>query len=89
MNYATKFDTEEEDTFKPKLSSEQLCQIAKNGEFEVMSNNEMITLTYVWKINEILFRGTEINHKNWLKGLAAVYDMFSKAYRMVREGIPR
>ncbi len=44
----------------------------------------MITLPYVWKINEILFKGTETNHKYWLKGLAQIYSIFSKAYRMVR-----
>ena len=84
LNYATKFDTEEEDTFKPKLSAEQLKQIAQKGQFEVKSNNELIALPYVWKVNEILFRGTEINHRNWLKGLAAIYDMFSTAFKMVR-----
>lgn len=49
--------TEQENTFKNRLSEEQLKEIEETGEFKVKSNVEYITLPYVWKINEALFWG--------------------------------
>ena len=51
ITYEQKIIVEQENTFKDKLSEEQLQEIAEKGEFKVKSNIEYVTLPYIWKIN--------------------------------------
>ena len=51
ITYEQKIIVEQENTFKDKLSEEQLQEIAEKGEFKVRSNIEYVTLPYIWKIN--------------------------------------
>lgn len=55
IKYEQKMIREDENTFKNRLSEEQLQQIEATGEFKVKSNIEYITLPYVWRINPVIF----------------------------------
>lgn len=84
-----KIEVEEEDTFKDRLSNEQVEQIRERGEFEVKSSMRNVTIPYVWKINDFLLRG-KVNIVNiWENGLAACYTILQTAKDNFVSVIPR
>lgn len=70
ISYEQKIMGEEEDTFKARLSPEHISQIAEKGEFEVKSANETAMIPYVWKINDVIFRGAYNRREFWYNGLS-------------------
>ena len=88
ITYEQKRIVEQEDTFKPRLSAEQLAEIAETGKFKVNSNIEYITLPYVWKVNEAILWGRERVTKLYNKSLSRVYGMFRSATELIGRMTP-
>jgi hypothetical protein len=76
ITYEQKIVSEQENTFKDRLSEQQLQEIEEKGEFKVKSNIDYITLPYVWKINETLFWGKQKVQTIWNQSLAKIYGFF-------------
>jgi hypothetical protein len=89
ITYEQKMISEEENTFKNKLSEEQLQEISEKGEFKVKSNIEYVTLPYVWKINETLFWGKQKVLLVWHNSLAKIFGFFSTAKSQLFTFIPK
>lgn len=88
ITYEQKMVSEQENTFKDRLSEQQLQEIAEKGEFKVKSNIDYITLPYVWKINETLFWGKEKVQTIWNQSLAKIYGFFYSAMTNIKTVIP-
>lgn len=89
ITYEQVMISEQENTFKNKLSEEQLEEIAEKGEFKVKSNIEYVTLPYVWKINETLFWGRDKTLLVWKSSLARIFGIFSEAKRRLFSFVPQ
>lgn len=79
ITYEQKMINEQENTFKDKLSEEQLMEIEEKGEFKVKSNIQYITLPYIWKINETIFWGKQKVQLVWNHSLARIFGFFYSA----------
>ena len=80
--------SEQENTFKDRLSEQQLKEIEETGEFKVKSNVEYITLPYVWRINNTIFWGKDKVHQAWLKNISNIYGYFWSAKKLIEKQIP-
>lgn len=80
MSYEQKPIVEEEDTFKDRLSEEQVAQIAEKGQFEVKSSMQGVKIPYVWKINDIIFRGKNNIVNFWENGLSGCHSLITYGF---------